>query len=658
MIKKQRNKKKIYSKKRVLRGGERTDAVFDSRGVLHSPLTDAESLFLKSSILTQGVCNKWFDNIRQHKNVSNIIDEHTKEFIINPQGELQNATPNARSAVKFCEKEQQTQLKPVIDATPDISLFELEEQLSVKLEELKKLLSNNNQDYPYKICQKYLEDVFNECMKKLLESIQPLDFGKNDVYKNIKLLFEHLEFKIVDPVPLSLKNFTLTEGFFIGIEKHYPPSMPIDGFTCYVFEFFDDFVNDLIASININNKETKFAGFEDMKFEMNEETKPVRYPHKKKLFLVLTHVDPSYIRIMHKCIPTYTPVLFLETLKSMKRANLPESVLHLLQKYYTIVVDELNDPDIPDIPDEGARAEDEDQPSEVARFVHHPGEQSIPESLLVPTDATLTELTKLLKEGSYNFGYENCEDYLKETFYKCRKILLGNIEKNIQHLNPQDKKEVYDHIGKLFKHLNFNIIFPELKLQKPLPDDDDDDGVGVGVGDGLFIGIEKHHFISLTKNFFTSVNCHAFRYFDEFVNSLMEWINIDQENFLINGRTNKGIKFPDRRLFLVLTRVDESYEKSMTECHVEKPNLDSQVSMDMKKLGLPRLISFEYYNTEPPTLASSDEGGGSKSRRKNSHKSKAKTHRHRRGSKSKSKSKSRRRSHTRARKHKKYTRRH
>jgi hypothetical protein len=685
MIKKQRNKKKIYSKKRVLRGGEITDAIFDSSGVLHSLLNGTETLFSKRKILTQPVCNEWFEKIRQHQNANNIIDPSTKELILNEQRELKNATPNARIAVKFCEEKQQTQLKPYIDATSKTSLFELEEpsslfeleepsslfeleeqsslielkeQLSVKLEQLKKLLSDNNHGYAYEICQKYLEDVFNGCMERLLHSIQrllhsilsdtsPRKLEPKDVYKNIKLLFEHLEFKIVDPVPLSV-NFPPIEGFFIGIKKHHPPLIQHDddAFTCNAFRFFDDFVNDLMAIININNDDkTKFSGW-------NLRTNPSIHTLKKKLFLVLTHVDPSYISIMKRCIPEYTPVLYLKTLTSMKRANLPESVLDSLQKYYTIVVDEENDPDILG---EGARAEEEDQPSDVARFVHHPGELYIPESLLVPTHETLTELTKLLKSGSYNFGYEKCEYYLKETFYRCKKILFGNIERNLQHLTPQDKEKVYDHIGQLFKHLKFKII-PELKLQRSILDDDDDDDDG----HGLFIGIEKHHFISLTKNFLTSVNCDAFRYFDEFVNSLMEFINIDQENFLINGKTHKGIKFPDRRLFLVLTYVGESYKKSMTECHVKKPNLDSQVSMDMKKLGLPRLISLELYNTEPPTLASSGQGGGSKSRRKNSHKSKAKTHRHRRGSKSKSKSKSksRRRSHTRARKHKKYTRRH
>jgi hypothetical protein len=375
MIKKQRNKKKIYSKKRVLRGGERTDAVFDSSGVLHSLLTGSESLLSKSSILTQDVCNKWFNNIRRNENSNNIIDPVTRKLILNEQKEIKNATKNARSAIKFCQENRQTQLEPEEPLFElEEPLFELEEQLSEKLEELKKLLSNNNHSYAYEICQKYLEDVFNGCMEKLLESIQSLNFGKNDVYTNIKLLFEHLEFKIVDPVPLSAANFTLTEGFFIGIEKHHPPSMPkvFDYFTCYVFRFFDDFVNDLIASINIDNNKTKFVGFKETKFVRYEETKPIRHQHRKKLFLVLTYVDEYYISIMQRCISSYKPVLFLETLKSMKRANLPESVLRLLQEYYTIVVNEVNDPDIPvdtivvdelndpditDIPDEGARAE-------------------------------------------------------------------------------------------------------------------------------------------------------------------------------------------------------------------------------------------------------------------------------------------------------------
>ena len=696
MIKKQRNKKKIYSKKRVLRGGEITDAVFDQSGVLHSLLTDAQTRypdFAKKTILTQPVCNKWFDNIRRHEKSNNIIDPITKKLILNEQKEIINATKNARSAIKFCEEKMQAlSLQPDIivksgatkeeefhldrdeeglplghneeeelpldhdekeltlghnEASVYVNIDEeiiLQQQLSVKLEELKKLLSESNHLYYYQDCQKYLEHVFNERMKMLLHSIQSLHyFEKKDVCKYIKSLFEHLKFTIVPPVPLS-EHFTLTEGFFIGIEKHRPPSIPKqygDAVICNAFRIFDDFVNNLMTLINIDNDMTKFK-------EEDLFTKPPRFNLSKKLFLVLTHVDESYISIMERCIVSYLPRLYLETLTSMIHANLPENVFSSLQKYYTIVVSEENDEDI-----EGEDATGQHHQGEDATGKSYPIEQSIPEILLVPTNKTLTELTKLLKEGSYNFGYEKCEGYLKETFYRYRKILLGNIEKNIQHLTPQDKEKVYDHIEQLFKHLNFKIIFPEIKLKRPPPDAD---AAAAAAAGGLFIGIEKHHFIPLTKNFLTSVNCDAFRVFDDFVNSLMEFINIDQENFLINGRTDKGIKFPDRRLFLVLTYVGEYYEKSMTECHVKKPNLDSQVSMDMKNLGLPRLISFEYYNTEPPTLASSGEGGGSKSRRKNSHKSKAKTHRHRRGSKSKSKS--RRRSHSRARKHKKYTRRH
>ena len=219
-------------------------------------------MFAKKTILTQDVCNKWFNNIRRHEKSNNIIDPTTKKLILNDQKEIINATKNARSAIKFCQENRQTQLEPDIDATPDISLFELEEQLSEKLEELKKLLSESNHLYYYQDCQKYLEHVFNERMKRLLHSIQSLDFGKNDVYKNIKLLFEHLEFKIVPPVPLS-EHFTLTEGFFIGIEKHRPPSIPTqsgDAVICNAFRIFDDFVNNLMTLINIDNDMTKFRG--------------------------------------------------------------------------------------------------------------------------------------------------------------------------------------------------------------------------------------------------------------------------------------------------------------------------------------------------------------------------------------------------------------
>jgi hypothetical protein len=112
--KNQINKKKIYSKKRVLRGGVvDTTARIDEDGVLHSILNDAETLYpdtLKQKLLTPGECESWFINIKAHKNANKIINRATQKLILDENEELKNATPNARSAVKFCESKYQVRL--------------------------------------------------------------------------------------------------------------------------------------------------------------------------------------------------------------------------------------------------------------------------------------------------------------------------------------------------------------------------------------------------------------------------------------------------------------------------------------------------------------------------------------------------------------------
>jgi hypothetical protein len=277
------------------------------------------------------------------------------------------------------------------------------------------------------------------------------------------------------------------------------------------------------------------------------------------------------------------------------------------------------------------------------------------QKLYIQTNITLSDLRHLLIVGSDNFGYEKCKEYLDEVFYMSRRLLFRKMQE-ILSLTSQEKEKVCKGIEELFKGLKFNIIPRQIKLQRPPA------AAAAAVVDaaafvpppaavdGLFIGIEKHHFIPLTS-FFTKVNCDAFKLFDQFVNELMVSINHNTEDTLINGKTS------DRRLFLFLIGVDESYKKAMQSCKINKAELYSDTLGAMQNAGLPS-IGIEYQLHDNYDIVEGATGpylgeGGSKTRRRHPRYRKL-VRKTRRGCKSKPKSKRHRRGSI--RKNKKYTR--
>ena len=94
MIKKQKNKKKIYSKKRVLRGGFNTNELIYQDG-LHSPLTALQhNIGIKEDLLQKELCELWFSNIKKHTSYNAVI----KDGLVN------KGSDNAKEAVRLCQE--------------------------------------------------------------------------------------------------------------------------------------------------------------------------------------------------------------------------------------------------------------------------------------------------------------------------------------------------------------------------------------------------------------------------------------------------------------------------------------------------------------------------------------------------------------------------
>lgn len=377
MVKKQRNKKKIYSKKRVLRGGLNTDATFNYDG-LHSILNDAQTIFpdgLKKKILTHDVCDEWFTNIREHTNYRFLKVPLAKKVKRNVKGELEKATPNARSAVKFCEDNYQMRLDEDVDglvyetirvedddvylnigseATPlppappdshnysdtemalkpgqeitttttpeEESLYSQTNETLASIRHLLIVASDNKVNYCLK-CKKFLDDMFYAERRFLFESInrsqQP---DKKKLYEDITALFKYLEFSIIHPDAVTQG---VIPGLFIGIKKQKPKLMKFGifsvNYTCEAFKLFDLFVNSFMNRINYND---------------NDETL-IEYPgRKKKLFLFLMGGDESYKKAIESC-KIDKAELYSDTLDAMQNAGLPRIGLdQLIESNYTYI---------------------------------------------------------------------------------------------------------------------------------------------------------------------------------------------------------------------------------------------------------------------------------------------------------------------------------
>jgi hypothetical protein len=319
MVKKQINKKKIYSKKRVLRGGEiNTTAFIDGDGIHGITKTgfwvDKEKEIEK---LTEEVCGTWFSNLRDHPNFD------TGAF--NADGSVKGTT-NGLENIAICEsilkdkyddKLQKLPLESVDDSAgtgvddddddydyvvvpkeqPGSSIEETE--MPSECEELKRILTlmyeniitiikKRNNGYITKSVIQQVKEVFDICAEELVTSIQTstIKFTPK-ICKEISELCKFLVFKTL--VPSSGKQRLISKthkpiGFFIGIEKHN--SSGLFDSDCDSLKLFDNFLNSLIDRINKYN--IVIDGFSG-------------YTPRKRLFLVLLKVGGKYTSSMTRC---------------------------------------------------------------------------------------------------------------------------------------------------------------------------------------------------------------------------------------------------------------------------------------------------------------------------------------------------------------------
>lgn len=340
MVKKQRNKKKIYSKKRLLRGGEiNTTAVIDGSGI-HG-ITKNGFWVNKEEELTEDICRTWFSNLRKHQNFV------TGAF--NADSSLKGTT-NGLENIDICESKlnDKLQMLPVesvhdsagtgvVDDDDDHDYVvvpkeqpgssieetempseceELERILTLMYENIITIINKRNNGYNTQPVMKNVEEVFDSCAKGLVESIQKssVKFIPN-ICKEISDLCKFLQFKILNlnsQTQRFIGNTRKPIGFFIGIEKHN--SSRLFGSDCHSLKLFDEFLNSLIDGIN--KKNIVINGFNG-------------YTPQKRLFLVLLKVGDKYKSSMTRChIPSISlsSAIALDFLVS----GLPDNVYNLL----------------------------------------------------------------------------------------------------------------------------------------------------------------------------------------------------------------------------------------------------------------------------------------------------------------------------------------
>lgn len=317
MVKKQRNKKKIYSKKRVLRGGEiNTAADIDDEGI-HSLLTGLQHRFGdKEELLTKDVCLKWFNEIKSHKSYHPVIlDDGSVRMGL--------GTDNAKEAVRLCQefhpeltlerKNSDDEFDTFIITFSGMDFDVLKEvlyQIKRKFVELKLLVtSSNNPTYNTEYAIKKLRETFIDCTRRLLSSSKSITSSPDitSLYKNLTKLFGKLVFKIVSQ-PTSE-----TAGFFIEVEKHsFLGLHSSSSVSCELLKLFDDFVNETMDYINNST----------ILMEAVDSTTSV--PPNKRLFLVLTSVGESYKKLINDC-GIKKPSMEYGIFTSMRELGLPIS---------------------------------------------------------------------------------------------------------------------------------------------------------------------------------------------------------------------------------------------------------------------------------------------------------------------------------------------
>jgi hypothetical protein len=351
MIKKQKNKKKIYSKKRVLRGGFNTDALIYQDG-LHSPFTSLQHKFgIKEELLQKQTCKDWFSNIRAHNSF----------HVINDDGSVHLGSENAKEAVRLCQefhpeltlekinsdKEFDESIKKFILSTTRLNRDELKEvlfQIKRKFVELKRLVNSiaaapapavapavDDEDYhdhdldvedAYEA--KYssnpifntddaiikLRNAFIDYTHNLLHTASVTDEASDRIsLKDLKKLFGKLVFKIgSQPIPEK-------QGFFIEVEKHSFLGLHSSSrVNCESLKLFDDFVNKIMKFIN-----TSEILMQKDDSSTSTSSDP---PSSKRLFLVLTSVGESYKKIMKEC-GIEKPDITFEIFTKMSELGLP-----------------------------------------------------------------------------------------------------------------------------------------------------------------------------------------------------------------------------------------------------------------------------------------------------------------------------------------------
>jgi hypothetical protein len=336
MVKKQINKKKIYSKKRVLRGGEiNTTAVIDGDGIHGITKTgfwvDKEKEIEK---LTEEVCGTWFGNLRNHP------DFNTRA--LNTDGTLKGTTNGLENIAicksilngKYDDKLEKLPVKSVDDSAgtgvgDDNYVVVTKEQTEMpsECEELKRILTlmyeniitiikKRNNGYITESVIQQVKEVFDICAEELVTSIQTstIKFTPK-ICKEISELCKFLVFKTLNLSSQTQQIIGRTGkpvGFFIGIEKHN--SSGFFGSDCDSLKPFDAFLNSLIDGINTKN--IVIEGFNG-------------YTPPKRLFLVLLKVGDKYTSSMTRChIPSIS--LSSAIARNFLDSGLPDNVYQLL----------------------------------------------------------------------------------------------------------------------------------------------------------------------------------------------------------------------------------------------------------------------------------------------------------------------------------------
>ena len=209
-------------------------------------------------------------------------------------------------------------------------LQKLKDDLSILLDKkmitLNNLILSSSTGCDFLKCLSYFSDFFNLCKNVLHVSIEEMEEElpiKLNILKEITELFQLLFIHIIPQMTSSELDEETGEldeetALLIGIQK---PKLTTN-FRCESLKLFDEFVNTLMFHINNEREQTIIVC--------------KSAPPKRRLLLVLTNVDDSYVRLMKKCsieAPEMTGYL-LEFYKNKGSELLSEPMLRQIIKCY------------------------------------------------------------------------------------------------------------------------------------------------------------------------------------------------------------------------------------------------------------------------------------------------------------------------------------